>query len=73
MVLRLDVAANQEVRAGAGVTAEHVADAVDGGFEPSLDHAGDEPVPAPHVFGTEGGAVYAAAEGPDGPQLVEIA
>jgi hypothetical protein len=72
MVLRLDMAAGEQVRAGPAMPPEHVADAVDGGVEPGLGHAGHQPVPAFHVLRAEGRAVHASPVGADGSQGVEI-
>jgi hypothetical protein len=47
--LRLDMAAEQQLRAVAARAANNVADAVDLGLQPGLGHPRGEPVARPHV------------------------
>ena len=72
LVLRFDVAADQQVRTGTFVPAIDVADAVDR----SIQSAGRQPVhqPAPrfHILRREGRAMHAGAERADLPQFVQV-
>ncbi len=72
-VLRLDMAAHQQMRPVAGVPPIHVADAVDRGVQPAGLHPLDQPVARLHVLGRVGRAVHTGAELADLAQFVEVA
>ncbi len=72
LVLALDVAARQQLRAWPRVAAQHVADAVHLGLEASFLHARHQPAPGLHVLRRVGRAVHARLERPDPAQRVEV-
>ncbi len=72
LVLRLDVAADQQVRAGAAVAPQHVADPVDGSVQAADLEPGHQPAAGFHVRGREGRPVDAGAEPADLAQLVQV-
>ena len=72
LILAFDVAAGEQLEAGARVAAQNVADAVDAGFEADLGHPFHQPMPAAHVVGRKGRAVHAGPEAADLAQRVQV-
>ena len=72
LVLGFDMAAHQQMRAGAFVPAINVADAVNGGIQAACRQAIDQPAPRFHVLRREGGPMDAGAERADAAQFVQV-
>src|ERR1700733_9117314 len=72
LVLRLDVAARQQMRPGPRVPTEDIADAVNRGIQPARGQAVEKPVSRFHVLRRESRPMYAGAELTDLAQFVQV-
>ena len=72
LILAFEMAAGEELDARPRMLAEHIADAIDGGFKADLLHLLHQPMPALHVLGREGGAVHACLEAAELAQRVQV-
>jgi len=72
MILRLQVAAGEQLPTGGGIAAIDIADTVDRGRQSGLGQSGREPVAGLHILRREGRAVHACLVLTDFAQRIQV-